>query len=146
LIDRGELTREAVSLPTIRAWLAAHPDQAPALMDANPSYVFFTVLTQTPPEVGPPGALGAALTPGRSVAVDRRFLPMGAPLFVATSNPLDGAPWQHLLLAQDIGGAIKGPVRGDIFFGWGTEAEAMAGRMKQPGTAYLLLPRTGPGV
>ena len=70
----------------------------------------------------------------------------GAPLFVATSNPLDGAPWQHLLLAQDIGGAIKGPVRGDIFFGWGTEAEAMAGRMKQPGTAYLLLPRTGPGV
>ena len=145
LIERGELTREAVSLPAIRAWLAAHPAQAPALMDANPSYVFFTVLAPTPPEVGPPGALGVALTPGRSLAVDRRFLPMGAPVFVATSNPLDGAPWRHLLLAQDRGGAIKGPVRGDIFFGWGAEAEAMAGRMKQHGTAYLLLPRAVPG-
>jgi membrane-bound lytic murein transglycosylase A len=145
LIERGELTREEVSLPTIRAWLAAHPAQAPALMDANPSYVFFTVLAPTPPEVGPPGALGVALTPGRSLAVDRRFLPMGAPVFVATSNPLDGAPWRHLLLAQDRGGAIKGQVRGDIFFGWGAEAEAMAGLMKQKGTAYVLLPRGVPG-
>ena len=145
LIERGELTREAVSLQTIRAWLVAHPDQAPALMDANPSYVFFTLLANTPPDQGPPGALGVALTPGRSLAVDQRFVPMGAPVFVATSNPLDGAPWRHLLLAQDRGGAIKGPVRGDIFFGWGGEAEAMAGRMKQPGTAYLLLPRAMPG-
>ena len=145
LIEGGELTREAVSLPAIRAWLAAHPDQAPALMDANPSYVFFSVLAPTPPDVGPPGALGVALTPGRSLAVDRRFLPMAAPVFVATSNPLDGAPWRHLLLAQDRGGAIKGPVRGDIFFGWDAAAEAMAGRMKQPGTAYLLLPRAAPG-
>ena len=145
LIERGELTRAEVSLQTIRAWLVAHPDQAPALMDANPSYVFFTLLPNTPPDQGPPGALGVALTPGRSLAVDRHFLPMGAPVFVATSNPLDGAPWQHLLLAQDLGGAIKGPVRGDIFFGWGAGAEAMAGRMKQPGTAYLLLPRAAPG-
>jgi membrane-bound lytic murein transglycosylase A len=145
LIERGELTREAVSLQTIRAWLVAHPDQAPALMDANPSYVFFTLLPDTPPDQGPPGALGVALTPGRSLAVDRRFLPLSAPVFVATSNPLDGAPWRHLLLAQDIGGAIKGPVRGDIFFGWGAEAEAMAGRMKQQGAAYVLLPRAMPG-
>ncbi|HWW94105.1 MAG TPA: MltA domain-containing protein, partial [Vicinamibacteria bacterium] len=135
-----------VSLQTIRAWLVAHPDQAPALMDANPSYVFFTLLPNTPPDQGPPGALGVALTPDRSFAVDRHFLPLGAPVFVATSNPLDAAPWQHLLLAQDVGGAIKGPVRGDIFFGWGSEAEAMAGRMKQPGAAYLLLPRAAPGV
>ena len=145
LIERGELTREAVSLQTIRAWLAAHPDQAPALMDANPSYVFFRELPNTPPDQGPPGSLGVALTPGRSLAVDPHFVPMGAPVFVATSNPLDGASWRHLLLAQDRGGAIKGPVRGDIFFGWGAEAEAMAGRMKQHGTAYLLLPRTAPG-
>jgi membrane-bound lytic murein transglycosylase A len=145
LIERGELTRENVSLQTIRAWLVAHPDQAPALMDANPSYVFFTLLPKTPPDEGPPGALGVALTPGRSLAIDRHFLPMGAPVFVVTSNPLDGAPWRHLLLAQDRGGAIKGPVRGDIFFGWGAEAEAMAGRMKQPGAAYLLLPRAMPG-
>jgi membrane-bound lytic murein transglycosylase A len=146
LIERGKLTRDEVSLQTIRAWLVAHPDQAPALMDANPSYVFFTLLPNTPPDQGPPGALGVALTPDRSLAVDRHFLPLGAPVFVATSNPLDAAPWRHLLLAQDVGGAIKGPVRGDIFFGWGAGAEAMAGRMKQPGTAYLLLPRTAPGV
>ncbi len=146
LIERGELTRDQVTLQTIRAWLVAHPDQAPALMDANPSYVFFTLLPNTPPDQGPPGALGVALTPDRSLAVDRHFLPLGAPVFVATSNPLDGASWQHLLLAQDVGGAIKGPVRGDIFFGWGAEAETMAGRMKQPGTAYLLLPRAAPGV
>ena len=146
LIERGEITRENMSLQTIRAWLVAHPDQAPALMDANPSYVFFAVLTQTSPEAGAPGALGVPLTPGRSLAVDRRFLPMAAPVFVATSNPLDGAPWRHLLFAQDVGGAIMGPVRGDIFFGWGAEAEAMAGWMKQQGTAYLLLPRAAPGV
>jgi membrane-bound lytic murein transglycosylase A len=146
LIERGELTRDQVTLQTIRAWLVAHPDQAPALMDANPSYVFFTLLPDTPPDQGPPGALGVALTPGRSLAVDRHFLPLGAPVFVVTSNPLDSAPWQHLLLAQDVGGAIKGAVRGDIFFGWGSEAETMAGRMKQPGTAYLLLPRATPGV
>ena len=145
LIERGELTREAVTLPAIRAWLVAHPDQAPALMDANPSYVFFRTLPNTPPDQGPPGSLGVALTPGRSLAVDPRFVPMGAPVFVATSNPLDGAAWQHLFLAQDRGGAIKGPVRGDIFFGWGAEAETMAGRMKQHGTAYLLLPRAAPG-
>jgi membrane-bound lytic murein transglycosylase A len=146
LIERGDLTRDEVSLQTIRAWLVAHPDQAPALMDANPSYVFFTLLANTPPGQGPPGALGVALTPDRSLAVDRHFLPLGAPVFVATSNPLDAAPWQHLLLAQDVGGAIKGPVRGDIFFGWGAGAETMAGRMKQPGTAYVLLPRAAPGV
>jgi membrane-bound lytic murein transglycosylase A len=146
LIERGELTRDEVTLQTIRAWLVAHPDQAPGLMDANPSYVFFTLLPNTPPDQGPPGALGVALTPERSLAVDRHFLPLGAPVFVATSNPLDGASWQHLLLAQDVGGAIKGPVRGDIFFGWGAKAEAMAGRMKRPGTAYLLLPRATPGV
>jgi membrane-bound lytic murein transglycosylase A len=145
LIERGELTREEVSLQTIRAWLVAHPAQAPALMDANPSYVFFTTLPETPPDQGPPGWLGVALTPGRSLAVDQRFVPMGAPVFVATSNPLDNAPWQHLLFAQDKGGAIKGAVRGDVFFGWGAEAEAMAGRMKQRGTAFLLLPRAVPG-
>jgi membrane-bound lytic murein transglycosylase A len=145
LIERGELTRDEVSLQTIRAWLVAHPAQAPALMDANPSYVFFTTLPETPPNVGPPGWLGVALTPGRSLAVDQRFLPMGAPVFVATSNPLDNAPWQHLLFAQDKGGAIKGAVRGDVFCGWGEEAEAMAGRMKQQGNAYLLLPRGAPG-
>lgn len=144
LVSRGEMSRDQVSMQSIRAWLESHPDQARSLMDANPSYVFFRLLPSTPPDQGPPGALGAPLTPKRSLAVDRRFLPLGAPVFVATTNPLSGAPWQHLLLAQDLGGAIKGPLRGDIFFGWGADAEALAGKMKQPGTAYLLLPRTAP--
>ena len=146
LVERGELARDKVSMQTIRAWLQAHPDQAPALMNANPSYVFFRTAPGLPANVGAPGALGVPLIPQRSLAVDRHFIPLAAPVFVATSNPLNGAPWQHLLLAQDIGGAIKGPVRGDIFFGWGAEAETLAGTMQQKGTAYLLLPRAVPGV
>ena len=146
LVEQGALARGEVSMQTIRAWLETHPDQARSLMDANPSYVFFRLLPAMPLDEGPPGAFGVALTPGRSLAVDRRFLPLGAPVFVATSNPIDRAPWQRLLLAQDRGGAIKGPVRGDIFFGWGPEAETMAGRMQQAGAAYVLLPRAAPSV
>jgi membrane-bound lytic murein transglycosylase A len=145
LVERGALARDKVSMQSIRAWLEAHPDQAQALMNANPSYVFFRTVPGLPANEGAPGALDVPLTPERSLAVDRHFIPLAAPVFVATSNPLDGAPWQHLLLAQDIGGAIKGPVRGDIFFGWGAEAETLAGTMQQKGTAYLLLPRTAPG-
>lgn len=145
LIERGELARDKVSMQSIRAWLEAHPDQAPALMNANPSYVFFRIAPGLPANEGAPGALDVPLTPERSLAVDRHFIPLAAPVFVATSNPSDGTPWQHLLLAQDIGGAIKGPVRGDIFFGWGAQAETLAGTMQQKGTAYLLLPRTAPG-
>lgn len=145
LVERGELARNKVSMQTIRAWLEAHPDQAPALMNANPSYVFFRTAPGLPANVGAPGALGVPLTPQRSLAVDRHFIPLAAPVFVATSSPLDGTPWQHLLLAQDIGGAIKGPVRGDIFFGWGAAAETLAGTMQQKGAAYLLLPRAAPG-
>jgi membrane-bound lytic murein transglycosylase A len=144
LVERGELSRDTVSMQTIRAWLESHPDQAEFLMDANPSYVFFRLLPGTPADQGPPGALGVPLTPERSLAVDVGYLPLGAPVFVATSNPLDGSAWRHLLLAQDRGGAIKGPVRGDIFFGWGEQAETLAGKMQQQGTAFILLPRGGP--
>jgi membrane-bound lytic murein transglycosylase A len=144
LVADGELKRDNVSMQTIRAWLEAHPDRAPSLMDANRSYVFFRLLPAAADE-GPPGALGVALSPGRSLAVDARFLPLGAPVFVVTSDPLNGSPWRHLLLAQDRGGAIKGSVRGDIFFGWGAEAEALAGHMQQQGTAFILLPRAATG-
>jgi membrane-bound lytic murein transglycosylase A len=141
LVERGELVHDKVSMQTIRMWLKTHPDQAKSVMDANPSYVFFRTLADRPTTEGPPGAFGVSLSPNRSMAVDRRFLPFGAPVFVATTNPINDAPWQHLLLAQDTGGAIKGPVRGDIFFGWSAEAETMAGRMQQKGNAYILLPR-----
>ena len=140
LADRGQIPLDQVSLQSIRAWLDAHPDQAAAMMDQNPSYVFFREIDDLRPDQGPPGALGVALTPGRSAAVDRTYIPLGAPLFVATTDPVTGAKLQRLLVAQDLGGAIRGPVRADIFFGWGKEAEDRAGRMRQPGTSYLLLP------
>jgi membrane-bound lytic murein transglycosylase A len=85
--------------------------------------------------------LGVPLTPGRSIAVDRSFIPLGAPVFVATTDPVSGDTLQRLMLAQDVGGAIRGPVRADLFFGWGHDAEDRAGRMRQQGTEYLLLPR-----
>jgi len=141
LMDRGEIAREQVSLQSIRAWLTAHPDQAQAVMNQNPSFVFFRELTGTRQDEGPPGAMGAQLTPGRSLAIDRAFLPLGAPLFIDTTDPLDGTPWRHLAVAQDLGGAIKGAVRADIFFGWGTDAEAHAGKMRGKGRAFVLLPR-----
>ena len=141
LADRGQIPLDQVSLQSIRAWLEAHPSEAAEVMNQNPSFVFFRELPDQRADIGPPGALGVPLLPGRSAAVDRDYIPMGAPVFIATTDPLTGAAWQRLMLAQDRGGAIRGPVRADIFFGWGKEAEARAGKMRQKGTAYLLLPR-----
>lgn len=144
LMDRGEMERDQVSMQSIRAWLAAHPKDAAALMNTNPSYVFFREVTDIPPEQGAAGALGVPLTPMRSLAVDRAFIGMGVPIYVTTTDPVDQKPIQRLFLAQDTGGAIKGPVRGDIFFGWGKGAEERAGLMKGSGSAWVLLPRLQP--
>ena len=141
LADRGAIPLDQISMQSIHAWLAAHPDQAEAMMDQNPSYVFFREIDDLHPDQGPPGALGVTLTPGRSVAVDKRFIPLGAPVFIATTDPLDNRPLQRLMLAQDLGGAIRGPVRADIFWGWDRDAETRAGKMHAKGTEYLLLPR-----
>jgi membrane-bound lytic murein transglycosylase A len=139
LIARGALTREEVSMQSIRAWMKANPGEAQALMNANPSYVFFRRLAG----MGPEGAQGVELTPGRSLAVDRRFVPFGVPLWLDAEDPLDPASrLRRLMVAQDTGGAIRGPVRGDVFWGHGPDAEARAGRMRSPGTYWLLLPRT----
>ncbi len=146
LIDAGELAPEAVSLQTIRAWLRAHPERAAEVMDRNRSYVFFRVL---PGEAV--GAAGVELTAGRSLAVDPRFLPYGLPLWIDTTLPAapevgrsEEGPLRRLVVAQDTGGAIKGPLRGDLFWGSGAEAEAYAGRMKQPARLWLLWPRGVP--
>jgi len=141
---RDHIPPSQVSLQSIRAWLAAHPADAAGVMEQNPSYVFFRVLPDARAQDGPPGSLGAGLIPGRSAAVDRAFLPLGAPLWIDTTDPLDGSKLQRLVVAQDTGGAIKGPVRADIFWGWGPDAEARAGKMRQQGRAFVLLPRTGP--
>ena len=145
LSERGQIPADQVSEQSIRAWLAAHPDRAKAVMDENPSYVFFREVPGLRPDEGPPGALGVPLTPGRSIAVDRRFIPLGAPVWIDTADPLGGAPLRRLMVAQDLGGAITGPVRTDIFFGWGAQARERAGRMNQPGTEYLLLPKPPAG-
>ena len=141
LVDRGELDREAVTLGSIRAWLAAHPDESQALMAENESFVFFRELKRE----GPIGAEGVALTPGRSLAVDRRHIPLGAPIWLDIMAPAaepEAADrrLRRLVIAQDTGAAITGPVRGDVFWGFGSEAEAIAGRMKHRGHLYLLLP------
>ena len=141
LVERGELTKQAATMQSIRAWLRDHPDQAPALMRQNARYIFFRELVGD----GPIGALGAVLTPGRSLAVDAEFMPLGAPVWLDTTFPDGtagaGQPFQRLLVAQDKGGAIKGPVRADIFFGGGDEAASYAGAMKQRGRYFLLLPK-----
>jgi len=135
LVARGELTKDEVSLQTIRDWLKAHPDQAAQLMELNASYIFFRVLDGP----GPIGSQGVPLTPERSLAVDRDFVPLGLPVWLDTTLR-DGAPYRHLLVAQDTGGAIDGPVRGDVFFGSGPRAEDLAGHMKQQGRMWVLLP------
>ncbi len=141
LADRGQIPLDQVSLQTIRAWLSAHPGEAAEVMNQNPSYVFFREIIGVRPEDGPPGTLGAPLTPGRSVAVDRAYIPLGAPLWLDTTDPVTGSRLQRLVMAQDTGGAIKGPVRADFFWGWGPEAEERAGKMRQPGSDFILLPR-----
>ncbi|MEZ5825196.1 MAG: murein transglycosylase A [Geminicoccaceae bacterium] len=143
LIEMGELTRENVSLQTIRAWLDAHPDEAGAIMHKNASYVFFRELDELAGESGPLGAGNVPLEPGRSLAVDRKFWPMGMPVWLETTAPFpDGEkPLKRLLIAQDTGGAIRGAIRGDVFWGAGDLAEHVAGHMKSRGRMTILLPK-----
>jgi peptidoglycan lytic transglycosylase A len=146
LVERGELTLDQASMQGIKAWGARNPDKLPELLDANASYVFFREQPANGP--GPPGALGASLTPGRSVAVDPRAIPLGAPVFLSTTWPNSTLPLNRLMLAQDTGGAIKGAVRADFYWGTGGEAGAQAGRMRQTGRIWVLLPNgfpLGPG-
>ncbi|MBV6634105.1 MAG: MltA domain-containing protein [Alphaproteobacteria bacterium] len=139
LIDEGELTRENVSLQSIREWLADNPAEAQRVMNTNPSYVFFREIEGD----GPIGAEGVALTPGRSLAVDRSIMPLGVPMFLDADDPLDPTQrFQRLMMAQDTGGAIRGAVRGDVFWGDGAEAELRAGKMRSSGRYWLLLPRS----
>ncbi len=138
LIKRGEIAVENVSMQTIRGWLAAHPARARDLMAENASFIFFREIDGE----GPIGTQGVALTAGRSLAVDRAFVPMGLPVWLDAIDPLDkSAKLRRLMVAQDTGGAIKGAVRGDVFWGYGADAAARAGAMKSPGTYYLLVPR-----
>lgn len=139
LVERGELAPEQASMQAIQAWARRHPQRARELFERNPRYIFFRELSPELP--GPPGALGVPLTPGRSLAVDPRFVPLGAPVYVATTWPASSRPLERLMLAQDTGAAIRGPVRADFFWGHGEEAAREAGRMRQPLRMWVLLPQ-----
>ncbi|GAB4060564.1 murein transglycosylase A [Uliginosibacterium sediminicola] len=141
LIDQGELKLEQASMQGIQAWARAHPARLAELLGANPSYVFFREEAST--GEGPKGSLGVPLTGMRSIAVDPRSIPLGAPVFLAAKMP-DGQNLQQLMLAQDTGGAIRGRVRADVFTGFGAEAGAQAGRMRQQGRIWLLWPQDAP--
>lgn len=146
LIERGELAVGEASMQRIREWGRQHPDELPELLDENPSYVFFREIPPPPPGSlearidGPIGSLGVPLLAERAIAVDPREIPLGAPVFVATTQPLSDEPLRHLTMAQDTGGAIRGPVRADFFWGFGDAAGQRAGRMRQQGQLWVLWP------
>ncbi|CUW37894.1 putative Membrane-bound lytic murein transglycosylase [Magnetospirillum sp. XM-1] len=136
LKDEGKLGADT-SMPAIRAWLKANPEEGRALLARNPRYIFYG---PNPATDGPMGTEGVALTPERSLAVDPRFVPLGAPVWLDSVDPA-GRPLRRMMMAQDTGAAIKGPVRGDVFWGAGETAFQIAGKMKSPGRLVVFLPR-----
>lgn len=141
LVESGELKLENASMQGIKAWAEKNPDKLPALLEQNPSYVFFRELPNG--LYAPLGALGVPLTGEYSLAVDARTIPLGVPVFLATTRPNSTDPLNRLMLAQDTGGAIRGAVRADFFWGYGEAAAAQAGKMKQQGRLWVLFPKGG---
>jgi membrane-bound lytic murein transglycosylase A len=139
LVDRGELTLDKASMQGIKNWARNNLEKLRELLNQNPSYVFFRELPANLP--GPLGALGVPILAEKSVAVDPKYIPLGAPIFLSTTEPNSPKPLKRLMMAQDTGGAIKGGVRADFFWGAGNEAGARAGAMKQAGKIWVLLPK-----
>ncbi len=160
LVDRGEMTLSQTSIQNLRQWARANPSRVDELLAVNPRFVFFKEITTpasstmalsentTEPEQlaaslpGPIGALGVPLTPERSIAVDPHAVPLGAPVFLSTTRPMTNEPLRRLVFAQDVGAAIRGGVRADYFWGLGDQAGDMAGRMRQMGRMWILLPKS----
>jgi membrane-bound lytic murein transglycosylase A len=147
LIDEGHIDREAMSMRALREWLTANPDQLTRVLNYNQSYVFFG--RRSGPSVG---SLGVPLTPGRSIATDSKIFPPGSLAFLLTERPrhtasgdVDWSPVSLFVLSQDVGGAIRGPSRVDVFWGRGPDADLAASEMKQPGELYVLVPKL-PGI
>lgn len=140
LVKRGALRKDEVSLQTIRAWMKANPNDAQDLMTTNKSYVFFREIEGA----GPVGGEGLALTAMRSLAIDRSIIPYGMPVWLNAAHPKGAGvkPINRLMVTQDTGGAIRGPVRGDFFWGYGSAAENLAGEMKSKGRYWFLLPKS----
>ncbi|NML13757.1 murein transglycosylase A [Azohydromonas caseinilytica] len=141
LIEQGALRADQASWPGIKAWARANPQRVQELLWSNPRVVFFREEPLPDPQLGPRGAQGVALTPGRSIAVDPQSIPYGTPVWLSSTEPLSAQALQRLVVAQDTGSAIVGAVRADFFWGWGEQAEQQAGRMKQPLRLWVLWPR-----
>jgi membrane-bound lytic murein transglycosylase A len=139
LIERGEITLEQASMQGIKEWVRMNPQRLDELLNQNPSMVFFRELPLV--GKGPPGAMGVPLTPERSLAVDPRYIPLGAPVWLVTTHPNTDQMLARLMIAQDTGGAIRGAVRGDFYWGSGPEAGNMAGKMRQTGRLWVLMPK-----
>jgi peptidoglycan lytic transglycosylase A len=144
LVEIGALALEDVTLPAIRSWLEAHPKEAFQIMERNRSYIFFEERPELAPEDGPLGAEGVPLTAGRSLAIDPRYIPFGVLVWLDATAPWPEGegPLRRLMVAQDSGGAIKGVMRGDVFWGAGARAEAIAGHMKSRGRYAVLVPKS----
>lgn len=143
LMETGRITAGEASMQGIRAWMdRAGPIETRLAMNQNPRFVFFRALPEGDPNLGPEGAQGVPLTPLSSMAVDTDIHPLGVPMYVQTTAPGLGGDWAGMLIAQDTGGAIKGAVRGDLYFGTGPEAGERAGTMNAPGRLWVFLPRT----
>jgi membrane-bound lytic murein transglycosylase A len=142
LLDRKEITRGEASMQGISAWAKRNPGRVEEMLNANPRFVFFKELPgNVSSDLGPNGALGVPLTTERSIAIDLKAMPLGAPVFLGTTKPLSNQPLQKLVMAQDTGKAIVGGVRADYYWGSGDSAGELAGRMRQDGRMWLLLPR-----
>ncbi len=142
LVKRGVYSKDEVSMDSIRSWLLNNPGQAEELMNTNPSYVFFQEMPDDGSGAGPQGGEGIKLTPKRSLAIDRSIIPYGFPVYLdADYKDENGKPIRRLMMAQDTGGAIRGAVRGDFFWGAGDTAEKMAGPMKANGRYFFLMPK-----
>ena len=139
LIREGELKRHKVSMQSIKAWAKKNKRKLQKFLNANPSTVFFRELPEGLP--GPIGALGVPISSERSVAIDRRFIPLGAPIFLSTTEPNSDISLEKFMIAQDTGGAINGGVRADFYWGQGKSAGAKAGKMKQSGEIWVMLPK-----
>lgn len=145
LIDRGEITPAQATLPGVRDWARRHPGEVEEMLNVNPRMVFFRELKgdeALADTSGPVGALGVPLTSERSIAVDPDEIPLGAPVFLSTTQPLSNQPLQRLMVAQDTGSAVKGAVRADFYWGHGDAAGEAASRMKQRGEMWVLMPKT----
>ncbi len=142
LLNKGEITRSQATMQGIQSWAKRNPRRVEEMLNANPRFVFFKELpSNVSPDLGPIGALGVPLTAERSIAVDLKAMPLGAPVFIATTRPLSKQSLRRLVMAQDTGTAIVGGVRADYYWGTGDAAGELAGRMKQDGQMWLLLPK-----